>query len=86
MTPAQFEQMNRLIEETIRTTVNGKIDRMNQKLEDYIVTDNEWKKVAQKSISLIENVTSFGKVSLYLSGFISAVVGSIILINNIFKR
>jgi CHAD domain-containing protein len=61
------------IEKAIEKYVNGKISTLSHKLDNYIESDNEWKKTAQPVIEMGKNVTGFGKVSLYLLGFVASV-------------
>lgn len=76
MTPEQYQQLQETIKETVenavRATVNGKIDRMNTKLDTYIKEDNEWKEQAQPTIEMGNNVRGFGKVTVYLLGVAAA--------------
>lgn len=76
MTPEQFDLINKNIEQTIIKTVNGKIDRIDQKLDDYIKQDNEWKEAAQPTIEMGNNVRGFGKVLAYLLGTAAAIYGA----------
>ena len=90
MTPEQFEKLQNLISEqvsvAVKTTVNGKIDSLNTKLEDYIKSDNEWKERAQPTIELGTNVRGFGKVFAYLIGTAAAVGGLVVLIEEFIKK
>lgn len=43
MTPEQLEEIKEAITITIQEKVNGKIDRMNTKLDVYISDDMRWK-------------------------------------------
>ncbi len=56
MTPEQFEKLqntiSKQIEISVKATVNGKIDNLNKKVDDYIKSDNEWKDRAQPTIEL----------------------------------
>ena len=90
MTPEQFEKLQTLITEQIgvavKITVNGKIDNLNKKVDDYIKSDNEWKERAQPTIELGTNVRGFGKVFAYLIGTVAAVGGLIALLEGFFKK
>lgn len=81
MTDEQFIEINKTIAETIKTTVNGKIDKLNVKIDNYIVTDNEWKQQANPTIELGNNIRGFGKVAIYILGFAGMVFGIIKGIN-----
>lgn len=48
--------------------VNGKIRDLHGEFHNYIKEDNEWKKAAQPTIDLGNNIRGFGKVTVYLLG------------------
>ncbi|MCX6756346.1 MAG: hypothetical protein NTX85_03325 [Candidatus Nomurabacteria bacterium] len=85
MNPEQFEQLQITISKQIEITVNGKIDNLNKKVDDYIKSDNEWKDRAQPTIELGTNVRGFGKVFAYLIGTAAAVGGLFALFESLFK-
>ena len=72
MTNDQFlqfkEEMNRNIQDSIKITVNGKIDKIDKKLDDYILKDTAWKETAQPAIKIGLNLKGFGAVSAYFMG------------------
>lgn len=76
MTSEQFEkyieEMKEHVASTIRTTVNGKMDRMQNQMDVFMADDKAWKKKADPVIELGTNVRSFGKVVFYILGFIAA--------------
>jgi len=74
------------IEVSINKNVNGKLDKMNAKIDNYIFDDNEWKQKAEPVIMMGRNVQGFGKVSLYIVGFVAAVAGAFISLANLFKN
>lgn len=82
MTPEQYQQFTDNIKETIKTTVNGKIDRIEKKLDTYIEEDNKWKAAAQPTIDMGNNVRGFNKVLMYILGIGAALYAFI----NIFKK
>lgn len=82
MTPDQLEQ----IQKTIKETVNGKIDAMSFKLDQYIVTDNAWKVLAQPAIDLGNNVRGFGKVTAYFIGFLAGIAGIFATVFEVIRR
>ena len=43
MSPEELEHLTAHIEKIIKLTVNGKIDRLTDRVENYIKTDDEWK-------------------------------------------
>lgn len=86
MTPTELEQLKEFVALTITTTVNGKIDRMNTKLDTYIKEDNLWKEKAQPIIDLGNNARGASVVALWLAGFIAAIGGAYLIIKNVFKK
>lgn len=60
------------VSDVIRITVNGKIDGIRTDLNTYIKEDLQWKERAQPAIDIVTNVQGFGKVALYVFGFIAA--------------
>lgn len=67
-------------------TLANKIDDLNDKLDRYIESDYSWKKQAQPSIDLGNNVRGFGVVFAYLVGILSVVGGIIGTIISIVKK
>jgi len=82
MTEKQLEQIKALI----RETVNGKIDNLHNKLDSYIESDNDWKTKAEPVLQMGKNVQGFGKVSLYIVGFVASVAGAILVVINLLKE
>ena len=78
-----IHRMEPTIENSIKIHVNGKIDRLHSKLDNYIADDTEWKKQAEPVIKMGESVQGFGKVSLYMLGFIASATGAIVTITKL---
>lgn len=75
MTEKQFIDFSTNIESTIRLTVNGKIDKINDKIDNYIKADTEWKERVTPSIDLMEKIGGFSDGTLFtlkLIGLIGA--------------
>ena len=73
------------IAEAVKITVNGKIDKLNYKLDKYIDDDNAWKKTAQPVIDMGNDTRVFSKVVLWIAGAIVAVGGAIVIICKFLK-
>lgn len=86
MTEKQFLKIQNTIKDTIKVEVNGKIDRINIKLDDYIKNDELWKEAAKPVIAMGVSMQGFGRVTLYIVGFIAAVGGAFMFINNFLKN
>jgi hypothetical protein len=63
MTDKQFEQFNKNIQDSvsksIETTVNGKIKRLDEKIDNYIKSDNEWKAGVTPHIETMKQFQGF---------------------------
>ena len=86
MNKEQLNQIKEVITDSIQIHVNGKIDILSNKLDSYITDDTEWKKRAEPVIRMGENLAGFGKVSLYLVGFVASVVGAILVVINLLEK
>ena len=86
MTIEEFEQLKNALVETVKITVNGKIDRMNSKLDTYIKEDNEWKERAEPVIKMGNNAKGASIVVLWLAGVIIAIGGAWQILRDIFKK
>jgi len=63
MTPQQLLEIQKTITDTIETVVNGKIRRLDEKLDAYIVISKEWRDSVDPSIEIIQKMQSFWSVS-----------------------
>lgn len=85
MTPEQFDKVLISIKEqvsiSIDAKVNGNIRRLDQKMDDYIKSDNEWKQSVTPSIETMKRVEGFGSTGLYLLKAIIALgaAGTVVL-------
>lgn len=74
------EKMQESIEKAIKENVNGKIDRLTNKIDGYILTDNDWKATAQPAIdafkqgsTILNFAVGFVKVVAWLGGGVIAI-------------
>ena len=93
MTPKQLKAIQDTIGKSIDKTVNGKISILTEEFREhkiivnqYIKEDNEWKTKAEPVIQMGENVAGFGKVSLYIVGFVASVAGAILVLLKLFRK
>ena len=75
MTPDELEHLTNHIEKVVKLTVNGKIDRMSDRIDNYIKEDNEWKKKAEPILEMGSNVRSFGKILVSLLLLTGTIIG-----------
>lgn len=80
-----LNKIEKAIAASIEKTVNGKINLLTKEFREYVTQDEAWKDKAAPVLKMGESVQGFGKVSLYLLGFISALGGAILLLLNLFR-
>lgn len=73
MTPEQTAQLEKSVKETIEKTVNGKINRLDQKLDEYIKHDLEWKETVQPVIDAYLVANKVGSFVQWISKVILAI-------------
>lgn len=73
MTPEQIAQLEKSVKETIEKTVNGKINRLDQKLDEYIKHDLEWKETVQPVIDAYLVANKVGSFVQWMSKVILAI-------------
>lgn len=80
MDPQQFQQfkdeIKGHIEVVIQSKVNGKIDKITQKIDNYIAGDEMWKETATPVIKLGTNITGFGIVGAYVLGTLASLTAA----------
>jgi len=92
MTPDQVSA----IQNTIKETVNGKIDLLTFKIESHITADNEWKKEnatqwgemkesVKPVIDTYMSIRSFGKVGAYIAGVLTGIMGLLLIVLEIIR-
>jgi hypothetical protein len=80
-----LRQMDRHIEVSVKKHINGTITSIQTQLEDYIESDNNWKKQYEPYIEGLANVSSGGKIIVAICLGISAITGTLIAIKAFFK-
>ena len=69
MTPTQLEELKTELTSTVRVVVNGKIDCINKKLDEYIVEDSKWKVTVDEYMTEMLPVKDGVKVIQLLNKF-----------------
>lgn len=85
MTPEQIDELKEHVAETVKTVVNGKIDRLNLKLDNYIDSDMVWKEEYTPYIKGLANISGSAKIIVWIALGISACIGAFIGIKEFFK-
>jgi hypothetical protein len=80
-----MHKMEQGIELAINKNVNGKIKRLDEKIDAYIISDNEWKKEFEPYVKGLSNVTGGGKILVWVSGAVVSIWGAILLIREHIK-
>lgn len=97
MTPEQLRALQETVAESIEKNVNGKIRRLDEKIDNYIREDNEhkermiletaeWRKSADEKLQLVSNIQGFGKVLMYFLGFCATLGGVIAMVVTFFHE
>lgn len=93
MTLDEFEQLKLALIDTVKVTVNGKIDKLtlenretSAKLDAYIISDDLWKERAEPVIDMGINAKGASVVALWIAGAIIALGGAYQIISNLFKK
>lgn len=84
------QSLDKNIEVSVEKYVNGKICKLDEKIDEYIKNDIahreeykietlEWRQKIEKKVEPLDNLNGFSKTSLYLLGFLGS-VGGIVLI------
>jgi glutamate dehydrogenase/leucine dehydrogenase len=87
MSPEQLAELKLTVAESIEKNVNGKIRRLDEKIDMYIREDNEykermtretgeWRKGADDKLAVVASVQGFGKVAGYLLAIIITLGGA----------
>lgn len=80
--------LNKEIAKAIELNVNGKIRAIDTKFDTYVREDNEykenkketddiWRKGVDDKLEIVTNLQGFGRVSLYVMGFV-ALLGTVV--------
>jgi ribosome-associated translation inhibitor RaiA len=85
MKPSDLKILEEAIGKAIKTHVNGKIDKLHEKVDRYIKEDTDWKVKAEPVIKMGENLQGTSKVMLYVAGGVLAVGGAIKIVASFFK-
>ena len=86
LTKLQYKKLQEAVAQTVKETVNGKIDRMNDKLDRYIEEDNRWKENAQPAITKMNDLTTGWKFILAVFGAIGVIAGSVVALKKLFNQ
>lgn len=93
MNPEELTQFKKEMQDhvalTIQKVVNGKIDKIGQKLDDYIKDDEKWKVRAEPVVKAFENTSWLFKVFigfLKVMGLVGVGIGGYMAIKQFFKH
>lgn len=77
----QFKkEMQEHVSDTIRMTVNGKLDKISEKLEGHIKSVKDWQEQAQPAIDTFINLRGGYKSILIFSAFLVAIGAAVTVI------
>lgn len=89
MTTDQLKQLEKALKEslheTVKITINGKIDALNKKVDAYIVEDNAWKVRAEPAVNAFQNGTFLFKTGVSVAKFVGFLGGVLLTIYGVFE-
>ena len=80
-----IEEVKAFLTVVIQEVVNGKIDKIDLKLDAYIKEDMAWKDRAEPVLELGNSLRGASKLILYLTGLIITIGGAWLTIKSIWK-
>jgi hypothetical protein len=94
MNPEQFEQLNKSIQNSIATSiesnVNGKIRKLDAKIDEYIKSDDQWKADVKPYIESMRQFNGFTTIGatilkgvLLIGGAVGVMYGLFLWIANL---
>lgn len=85
MNEEQLEQIKITIKESIDKTVNGKINALTLKVDNYIAKDDERWVRYEPYMEGVAHVTGGAKIIVWLALGVSAILGAILAVKQYFK-
>lgn len=79
-------QIDTSVATAVELNVNGKIRKMDAKLDAYILSDNDWKTEAQPVVNMGKQAKGFSVVTLYIAGAIITLGGAIEIVRQFFNK
>lgn len=70
-----IKALDESVAKAVELNVNGKIRKIDEKLDNYIKADLEWKKTADPYIKIASNISGTWKFIIYIAGGILAIIG-----------
>lgn len=89
MNDQQLQELREHLQGVVQETVNGKIDRLSHKLDEYIQDDMEWKSEAQPLVDAFKGGSWFMKTiiaALKFLGLLTVGAGFIKLMSDYFHK
>ena len=88
----QLEEIKQTVAESIEKHVNGRIrevmvnqEILSNKLDNYIINDNEWKKNADPYLQGLVSLSIGSKILVWIAIAVSSVGGAYLMIKSLFK-
>lgn len=77
---------NEHIEGMVKRAVEDSIKPISERLDNYIIADEKWKKAAEPIIKMGTNISGFGVVAAYIFGMVAGAAGLMWLIIEIASK
>lgn len=89
MNDQQIQELREHLSNVVHETVNGKIDKLHRKLDDYIADDTEWKVRAEPVVKAFENTSWMWRAfigTLKFLGIVSVGIGGWKVLSDLFHK
>ena len=89
MTEEQHHEYITAMKEEVRASVtivvNGKIDKMNEKFDAYVISDNKWKAEAKPALDAFGNMSTTWKALTWFFGGIGVFASAVVMLIRLLK-
>lgn len=81
-----LNKMDKHIQLSVKKHVNGDITLIKHQLEEYVESDNKWKRKYEPYLEGLANISGSAKIVVWLAISLSSIAGAWLAIKNIFLK
>lgn len=86
MNEDQLNQIKETIANSIDKNVNGKINLLTQKFDDYVLEDMTWKKKYEPFLEGLASISVAGKIVLWIAVAVTSIGSALVFIKSYFIK
>lgn len=86
MNEEQLKQIQETIAVSINTNVNGKINSLTRKFDEYVTSDLLWKKEYEPYLKGLANLSGGTKIVIWAMMAVGTIFGALLSIRSYFSR